>query len=110
MLGIGVNVAVEPAAFPPELRATAGALGMAPRDVDDVLTRLLAALDRWLAAGPVATLEAFRARDVLAGREVAWSNGAGRAVGVDDKGRLLVDLTGGGRTALDAGEVHLARA
>jgi BirA family transcriptional regulator, biotin operon repressor / biotin---[acetyl-CoA-carboxylase] ligase len=110
VLGIGVNVAVEPEAFPPELRATAGTLGLARRDVDDVLERLLAALERWLAAGPVATLEAFRARDALAGREIAWSSGTGRAVGVDDGGRLLVELTGGGRAALDAGEVHLARA
>jgi BirA family biotin operon repressor/biotin-[acetyl-CoA-carboxylase] ligase len=110
VLGIGVNVAVDPEALPPELRASAGTLGRDRHDVDDVLERLLAALERWLAAEPAATLEAFRARDALAGREIAWSSGGGRAMGVDDEGRLLVELPGGERTALDAGEVHLTRA
>ena len=47
-----------------------------------------------------------RSRDALAGREVAWADGRGRAAGVDDAGRLLVE-SAGGRVALDAGEVHL---
>jgi BirA family biotin operon repressor/biotin-[acetyl-CoA-carboxylase] ligase len=107
VLGIGVNVAVNTADLPRELLSTAGTLGLAPRDVDVVLDRLLAALERWLVAEPAATLEAWRARDALAGREIAWSSGAGRAVGVDAEGRLLVELPGGERTTLDAGEVHL---
>jgi hypothetical protein len=39
---------------------------------------------------------------------VAWSDGAGKAVGIDDAGRLLVG-TSSGTVALDAGEVHLRR-
>jgi hypothetical protein len=31
------------------------------------------------------------------------------AAGIDGAGRLIVELSGGGRTALDAGEVHLGR-
>jgi biotin-(acetyl-CoA carboxylase) ligase len=39
---------------------------------------------------------------------VRWTGGgAGRAAGIDAGGRLVVELPGGGRTALDAGEVHL---
>jgi len=49
------------------------------------------------------------ARDALTGREVRWAHGAGIARGVDDSGRLLVELADATRTALDAGEVHLQR-
>ena len=110
VLGIGVNVAVETADLPPDLRATAGTLGLAPSAIEDLLARLLASLERWLAAEPAATLEAWRARDALAGHDVAWAAGRGRAAGVDAEGRLVVELPGGGRTALDAGEVHLTPA
>jgi BirA family biotin operon repressor/biotin-[acetyl-CoA-carboxylase] ligase len=40
---------------------------------------------------------------------VSWAGGSGTAAGIDDGGRLLVELDGGGRTTLDAGEVHLSR-
>ena len=108
VLGIGLNVAVRPGEFPPELRDTAGTLGLEPPDVEPVLAALLGGLERWLAAPAPAVLSAFRARDALAGREVAWADGQGRAAGVDDEGRLLV-VSAGGRVALDAGEVHLTR-
>ena len=108
VLGIGLNVAVRPDEFPPELRDTAGTLGLEPADVEPVLAALLCGLERWLAAPPAAVLSAFRARDALAGREVAWADGRGRAAGVDDEGHLLVE-SAGGRVALDAGEVHLTR-
>ncbi len=48
-----------------------------------------------------------RERDALLGREITWAAGSGVAAGVDDEGRLLVDVAGGERVALDAGEVHL---
>ena len=108
VLGIGLNVAVRPGDFPPELRDTAGTLGLEPGDVEPLLAALLGGLERWLVAPPAAVLSAFRARDALAGREVAWADGRGRAAGVDDEGRLLVE-SAGGRVALDAGEVHLTR-
>jgi BirA family biotin operon repressor/biotin-[acetyl-CoA-carboxylase] ligase len=110
VLGVGVNVAVETGDLPPELRATAGTLGLEPSAIEDQLASLLASLERWLAAEPAATLEAWRARDALAGHDVAWAGGSGRAAGVDAEGRLVVELPGGGRTALDASEVHLAPA
>ncbi|HEU4978841.1 MAG TPA: biotin--[acetyl-CoA-carboxylase] ligase, partial [Solirubrobacteraceae bacterium] len=107
VLGIGLNVAVRVADLPPELHGTAGTLGLAPHDVEPVLAALLEALERALALEQVALLDAYRARDALHGREVAWAAGRGRAAGVDGVGRLVVELEGGGRTALDAGEVHL---
>jgi BirA family transcriptional regulator, biotin operon repressor / biotin---[acetyl-CoA-carboxylase] ligase len=108
VLGIGLNVAVRIANLPPELHATAGTLGLEPCDVEPVLARLLAALERVLALDTAALLDAYRARDALRGREVAWSGGQGRAEGIDGAGRLVIALRDGGHAALDAGEVHLA--
>ena len=107
VLGMGINVALRPDDFPEELRASAGSLGLEPRDVEMVLERLLATLERTLALEPAALLDAWRARDALYGREVAWADGTGRAGGIDGDGRLVVALPDGGRTALEAGEVHL---
>jgi BirA family transcriptional regulator, biotin operon repressor / biotin---[acetyl-CoA-carboxylase] ligase len=107
VLGIGLNVAVRRSDFPPGLRATAATLALEPRDVEPVLARLLGALERALALDTPALLDAWRARDALLGREIAWADGHGRAAGIDGEGRLIVELPGGGRTALEAGEVHL---
>jgi BirA family biotin operon repressor/biotin-[acetyl-CoA-carboxylase] ligase len=68
---------------------------------------LLDALQSRMSESPQATLEAWRARDALRGRAVAWSAGSGQAEGIDGAGRLIVALSDGGHTALDAGEVHL---
>jgi len=107
VLGVGLNVAVRIEDLPPELRDTAASLGLEPRDVEPVLARLIGALERALALDTAALLDAWRARDALRGRDVAWAGGEGRATGIDGDGRLVVALAGGGRTALEAGEVHL---
>jgi BirA family biotin operon repressor/biotin-[acetyl-CoA-carboxylase] ligase len=109
VLGIGVNVAVAPQDLPLELQATAGTLGRPRGAVEPFLAELLGALDVALALQPAALLDAWRARDALAGREVTWAAGTGVARGIDGDGRLVVELAGGGRTALEAGEVHLGR-
>jgi BirA family biotin operon repressor/biotin-[acetyl-CoA-carboxylase] ligase len=108
VLGIGLNVAVRLEDLPADLRATAGTLGREPADLETALDALLAALERVLGYDAATILDAWRERDALAGREVAWSGGQGTATGVDGEGRLVVELAGGGRTALDSGEVHLA--
>ncbi|HEU4905069.1 MAG TPA: biotin--[acetyl-CoA-carboxylase] ligase [Solirubrobacterales bacterium] len=64
-------------------------------------------LDRWVEADPEETLAAWRGRDALRGREVAWDGGAGVADGIADSGDLLVAVAGGDRVVLGAGEVHL---
>ena len=119
VLGIGVNVAVDPQELARDLRAVSAAtagerapmpaasLGGSPADVEPLLAGLLDALSRRLAEPAERTLEAWRARDALAGREISWSAGHGRARGVDEQGRLVVTLEDGEHTALSAGEVHL---
>ena len=107
VLGIGVNVAVRLADLPDELHGTAATLGLEPGAVDDVRHAILAELHALLAADQATLLAAWRERDALLGREVTWAGGTGTAAGVDGCGRLIVQLPGGGRTELDAGEVHL---
>ncbi len=105
VLGIGVNVTE----FPPELgdRATSVAAAGGPDSVDDVLETLLAALEVRLDEPAAGLLDAWRERDALRGRAIAWEpTGSGTAAGIDDSGALLVD-TAGGRVALNTGEVHL---
>jgi BirA family biotin operon repressor/biotin-[acetyl-CoA-carboxylase] ligase len=106
VLGIGINVAVRD--FPPELAARAVGLGLEPDAIEPTLAALLAALELRLAQDPAAILDAYRARDALRGREVRWQHGRGVAAGVDEAGRLLVEVADGATAALDAGEVHLA--
>ena len=108
ILGIGVNVAVRVEDLPAELHATAASLGRSPENVEPFLCSLLAALDRTLGLEARSVLDQWRGRDYLRGRSVAWAGGEGKAAGVDGEGRLVVELAGGGRTTLDAGEVHLA--
>jgi BirA family biotin operon repressor/biotin-[acetyl-CoA-carboxylase] ligase len=126
VLGIGLNVAVDLGQLPGRLRAggaTAGAglpaatLGMSTADVEPTLAGLLGALERRLGETPAQTLAAWRAKDALRGREIAWQArgssgraGRGSAQGIDGDGRLIVALDGGGQTALSSGEVHLAAA
>ena len=110
VLGVGLNVAVEEDAFPPELRAIATSLGCDPPQVEAALALLLERLAHWLAAPPKQAIEAYRARDALAGREISWNGGHGTALGVADDGRLRVrptDAADAELLLLDAGEVHL---
>jgi BirA family transcriptional regulator, biotin operon repressor / biotin---[acetyl-CoA-carboxylase] ligase len=110
ILGIGVNVAIDIAQLPDELRDRAGTLGRAPADVEPFGAAVVAQLEEALALDAPAVLARFAARDALRGREIAWDDGpGGRAAGVDDEGRLIVELGGGQTTALNAGEVHLRR-
>ncbi|MDX6669934.1 MAG: BirA family transcriptional regulator [Solirubrobacteraceae bacterium] len=106
VLGIGLNVAVERDDFPEELRESAATMERSAADVEPVLEEVLDRLSAWLSTPHEDLLEAFRARDALFGRDVAWTNGEGVAEGIDAQGRLLV-RTSAGIEALDAGEVHL---
>jgi BirA family transcriptional regulator, biotin operon repressor / biotin---[acetyl-CoA-carboxylase] ligase len=107
VLGIGLNVAVQLEELPLELRCSAATLGYSPEAIEPMLECLLTALARRLEEPTARTLDAWRSRDALHGREIAWDSGRGRAQGIDDTGRLIVALGDGGRTTLDAGEVHL---
>lgn len=114
VLGIGLNVALQIEDLPAELRKRTATLGRSSAEVEPLLERLLEALERRLLADAGATLGAWRARDALHGREIAWGApdareraAGGRARGIDGAGRLIVALPDGGSRALDAGEVHL---
>ena len=101
VLGIGVNVSDAP---PLEhVTSLGGALG-----VEELLERLLPALEEWLSQPLPDVLAAWRSRDALLGETVRWQNGSGEGVGIDESGALLVD-TDSGRVTLQAGEVHLLR-
>lgn len=106
VVGIGLNTSVEVRKLPGELQETAASLGLPAGH--DALTPLLERLDRWLAAGDEAVLDAWRPRDALKGRRIGWSGGEGTAAGVDDHGNLLVTLDDGSTETLTAGEVHLS--
>lgn len=106
VVGIGLNVAVRLPDFPPELRATAGTLGLEPDAVEPTLDAVLARLEDWLVADAAAVVAAVRARDALLGRSVRWAGGRGVGAGIDERGRLVVE-TDSGLVQLDAGEVHL---
>jgi BirA family transcriptional regulator, biotin operon repressor / biotin---[acetyl-CoA-carboxylase] ligase len=101
VLGIGVNVRDAPAIE--HVTSLGGALG-----VEQLLERLLLALDAWLSRPLSEVLAAWRSRDALLGQTVRWQNGSGKGVGIDEGGALLVE-TDSGRVALQAGEVHLLR-
>ena len=108
LLGIGVNVALVLDELPVELRESAGTLGLGPAAIEPSLTRLLVLLEDWLARSDAEVRDAWRGRDALAGRVVEWNGGRGVALGIDDRGHLLVRRDDDGRDeALNAGEVHL---
>jgi BirA family transcriptional regulator, biotin operon repressor / biotin---[acetyl-CoA-carboxylase] ligase len=115
VIGIGLNLAIEPAEFPPDLRWPATSVGQGV-----TAAAALAGIDErlglWVDAAPRRVLEEFAARDALRGREIHWEgggdnfpSGAGRAEGIDDHGNLLVSTADGQRLSLGAGEVQLTR-
>jgi BirA family transcriptional regulator, biotin operon repressor / biotin---[acetyl-CoA-carboxylase] ligase len=110
IVGIGINVAVDVAALPGDVRDLAATLGRPPEALEPTLTELMAALDVRLAQPPDALIADLRRRDALHGRQVRWAGGAGTGAGIDAEGRLLVRTADGEVRALDAGEVHLGTA
>jgi BirA family biotin operon repressor/biotin-[acetyl-CoA-carboxylase] ligase len=116
--GIGLNVNTAESELPPELRGTATSLRIecgTPVDRDGALVALLRRLAARTVPGTESgsreVLAAYRERDALRGKRIAWTAGeerfAGLARGIDDAGRLLVRRDGRDEVALDAGEVHL---
>jgi BirA family transcriptional regulator, biotin operon repressor / biotin---[acetyl-CoA-carboxylase] ligase len=111
VLGIGLNVAVAEDDFPPELRELATSLGCEAVHVEAALALLLERLEAWLATTPEDAIDAYRARDALAGREIRWGSPErrGTALGIADDGRLRVRQADAADSEelIDAGEVHL---
>jgi BirA family biotin operon repressor/biotin-[acetyl-CoA-carboxylase] ligase len=117
VIGVGLNVAVRPDEFPPDLRETATSLlpteaegGLDPGGspaVGAALAALNESLSRWAQESGEGVLDAYRARDALCGKRISWDGGEGVAQEIDERGHLVVETPGGERTALGAGEVHL---
>lgn len=106
VIGVGLNLSIEPDEFPPDLRHPASSLGgdITPEAARQVLD---AELVRWAYADEEQILSEWRRRDALRGREVSWEDGSGVADGIDDRGNLVVVVPGGDRVSLGAGEVQL---
>jgi len=116
--GLGLNVDAGPAGFPPSLQGAATSFrretGHAPRLGElaaRVLARVEAGLDAFAADGWRPFRPALACLDCLLGREVRLVSGetefAGRAVGLDDRGQLLLADPAGDVTAHPVGDVHL---
>ena len=108
VLGMGVNVAVEPADLRSGPLERAATLGRPATELEAALGELLGHLAARLAEPPAAVLAALRARDALHGRAVRWADGEGTGAGIDETGALVVRRADGTVVTLEAGEVHLA--
>jgi BirA family biotin operon repressor/biotin-[acetyl-CoA-carboxylase] ligase len=118
VIGVGLNVAILPDQFPPELRETATSLlpteaegGLPPGGAPGIghaLAALNESLGRWMGENDDRILDAYRARDTLCGRRISWDGGEGVAEEIDERGHLVVETDDGGRVSLGAGEVHLS--
>ncbi|MDO5601154.1 MAG: biotin--[acetyl-CoA-carboxylase] ligase [Oscillospiraceae bacterium] len=113
VVGIGINVWLRREELPEELRGVVGAL-YEDFPGGDVRCRLAAALIRQLCLltqAPAETLEEYRARNFLPGRDVMVLNGArtgpAKALSITDEGHLLVEFPDHTTLALTAGEVSV---
>lgn len=109
VLGVGLNVNQTAAELPEDARVPAASLRTldgAERDRDelllDLLERLEAAYDSWLEGGLRALHAELSSRDALAGRAVTVDGRSGRALGIDEEGRLVLDSG-----SVESGEVSL---
>ncbi len=113
VIGIGLNVAIQPAEFPAGLRQPAVSVGHGV-GVEEALAAVCERLGGWVDALGERVLAEFSRRDTLRGREVRWegaggATAAGRGVadGIDERGNLTVVTGEGERLSLGAGEVRL---
>jgi BirA family biotin operon repressor/biotin-[acetyl-CoA-carboxylase] ligase len=114
VIGVGLNVAIEPGEFPADLRHPAVSLGHGV-GTEEALEAVCERLGEWVGADHDRVLAEFEARDALRGREVRWAGasgddeaGSGVADGIDERGNLVVISTEGERLSLGSGEVTLS--
>lgn len=106
VIGVGLNLSIEPHEFPGDLRQPATSLGGGVTP-EGARRELDAQLATWAYADEDAILAEWRRRDALRGREVSWGEGSGVADGIDGRGNLVVVVSGGDRVSLGAGEAQL---
>jgi BirA family biotin operon repressor/biotin-[acetyl-CoA-carboxylase] ligase len=114
VLGIGLNVDTSDDELDEAIRDQATSLRIAagsPAERERALEALLERLAERLGAEREPLLAAYRERDALHGRQIAWNargdRREGKAEGIDDEGNLVVFTADGERHTLTAGEVHL---
>lgn len=106
VVGIGINLTIEPGEFPPEIRDRATSVGSGAT-LDGATEALNRALAHWLVAPDSEVLTELGSRDHLIGRTVDWEGGSGTASGIASDGSLIVRSPAGTTHHLHAGEVHL---
>ncbi len=119
VLGIGLDVNMDPAALPPDVRSisTTVAAEVGERiDRTGLLRELLRELDRWYAVfrdKSGAVLDEWRALNCTLGSRVSVNEAGmsftGEARDIDIEGRLLVRLDDGTDRTVNAGDVTLLR-
>ncbi len=112
--GIGINVNQSPDALPAAARTPATSLRTRTGRAHDralllteLLERLEARYDAWLADGLAPLLPELERRDALRGREVSVGGVTGTAAGIALDGRLRVVGPDGAETLVASGEVEL---
>ncbi len=112
VIGVGINLSIAPDQFPADLRWPATSVGHGAT-APVARQALDAALGRWVEAEDEVVLAEFERRDVLRGRELSWEaagehgSGTGNAVGIDERGNLLVETEEGEQLPLGSGEISL---
>jgi BirA family transcriptional regulator, biotin operon repressor / biotin---[acetyl-CoA-carboxylase] ligase len=112
VVGIGLNLSMEPKDFPPEVRDRATSLRAQgiPADAGSILSRFLANLR--VPRDPGQILAAYRPVCATLGRRVragivGGDEVEGRAIDLDDRGGLLVETPGGPRRVGFGEVMHL---
>jgi BirA family biotin operon repressor/biotin-[acetyl-CoA-carboxylase] ligase len=119
VVGVGIDVNMDPEALPPEVRALSTTLAAeSGKKIDRtaLLRQLLREMDDWyrvfLNDAP-AVLAEWTRLNITVGNRVAVSGAgetlAGLAQGIDDEGRLIVILDDGSRKTVAAGDVTIAK-
>jgi BirA family transcriptional regulator, biotin operon repressor / biotin---[acetyl-CoA-carboxylase] ligase len=113
-LGIGLNVNQDRGGLPAETALPAASLRTASSRrherapiLADLLARLEQAYDLWRERGFEAIHPGLAARDFLKGRRLVVDGEPGTGVGIDQSGRLGVEIAGE-RRSIESGEVLLA--
>jgi BirA family transcriptional regulator, biotin operon repressor / biotin---[acetyl-CoA-carboxylase] ligase len=113
VIGVGLNVSIEPEEFPNDLRHPATSIGHRV-STEEALDAVCARLDEWVSAPQERVVTEFGARDALRGQEVSWTGaggeegeGSGVGDGIDERGNLVVVTAEEERLRLGSGEVTL---
>ena len=114
LLGVGINVRAT-RELPPEVARVATSIeraGAPPPSLESLLAALSAALERWAESAdddPAALIEQWRSRLATIGQRVRFSTPSGEvegeAIGVSERGELVLRFEDGTTEAYSAGDV-----